>query len=77
MNMTQIDTVTASTIECGDNIERWTEDDSEEGRYVIETVTSVEDAGDFIEVYTEESPEGFAIEPFLQVRIYGYEDSED
>jgi hypothetical protein len=69
METTHIDTIAAATIEVGDLIDRW-DDDSE--KYVIETVTSLEDAGDYIEVYTEESPDGFALPADLPVRLYLY-----
>lgn len=70
--MEHIDTIKADTIEPGDMIEVWTEDDSE-GKYVIETVVSVEDGvGDTVEVYTEETPEGVGLPHWQDVRIFAY-----
>lgn len=67
MELTHTDTVKASTIEVGDNIEVW---DDEKERYVIETVTGVEDAGDYMEVETEENPDGWGIPSDSDVRLF-------
>lgn len=67
MEMTHTDTVLASTIEVGDNIEVW--DDVVE-RYVIETVTNVEDIGEYMEVSTEENPDGWHILADSEVRLF-------
>ena len=68
--MKLIDSILASTIEAGDNIEVW--DDVVE-RYVIETVTSVEDIGAHMEVCTEENPDGWHILADSMINIYGPE----
>ena len=73
MNMNPIDSILASTIEVGDNIEVW--DDVVE-RYVVETVTSVEDIGDYMEVTTEENPDGWHILADSTIRIFDYTDEE-
>ena len=67
MNLTHTDTVTASTIEVGDNIEVW---DDVAGKYVIETVTGIEDIGAHMEVTTEENPDGWHILSDSDVRLF-------
>lgn len=75
MNMKRIDNVQAYALEPGDNIERWIEDDSEEGRYTLETITKVEEDGLFILIYTEEmdDPEvPWAVDAFEEFTLFGY-----
>jgi hypothetical protein len=79
MDMTRIDTVQAFSLEPGDVIERWVEDDSEEGRYTIETVTKVEDDGTDVLIYTEEmeDPEvPWAVDAFDEMNLFGYPQEE-
>jgi hypothetical protein len=74
MEMNLIDTVPAHTLEPGDVTEFWVEDDSEEGRYTLETVVKVEDDEDFVLIYTEENDEPWSVEPFTSMRLFAYTD---
>lgn len=67
--MEHIDTILASTLDTGDLVELWDDDESE---YVIEEAYSVEDDDDYMIVTTDRFPGGMAVPSGSRVRIFGY-----